>query len=67
MTPVHQRVAELLSEVIAERGQPLRTIPIYQSAIVRLTSGTKDYTLTTLIEAASALGYDVVINLREQR
>jgi hypothetical protein len=60
------RVASLLAEIIHTRGLRLQDIPVPQSSIVRLTSGKDDYLLSTLVGMASALGYDVVINLRER-
>jgi hypothetical protein len=65
MTSVHVRVAALLSEVITERGQPLRHISVDPNTLRRVTSGKNDYVLSSLVGIAAALGYEVVINLRE--
>jgi hypothetical protein len=64
---VHARVASLLAEIIHTRGLRLEDIPVPHSSRVRLLSGNTDYLLSTLVSMASALGYDVVVNLRERR
>jgi hypothetical protein len=66
MSPVHDRIALLITEILHERGQPLATVAVPQSTLARVAGGRRDYLLSTLIEVAGAVGFDVVVNLRER-
>jgi hypothetical protein len=60
----HERIAEMLREVLTERGKPLSTVPVPANTLRRVTGGKDDYMLSTLVEVSEALGFDVVVNLR---
>lgn len=66
MSPVHVRVAALITEILNLRGSPLTTVAIPASTLSRVSGGRRDYLLSTLIEVADAIGYDVVVHLRER-
>ena len=68
MSPTHTRIGKLISELLQARMARLDSVTaVSRSTLWRIAGGSHDYMLSSLIEVAHALGYEVVINLRERQ
>lgn len=67
MRVLHNRIAALVTEILADRMQPVNTVAIPERTLSRVTSGRDDYLLSTLVDVVGELGYDIVLNLRERK
>lgn len=66
VSPVHVRIAKLFDEVLTDRRMPLNSVEVSLSTLNRVRGGRVDYMLSSLVDVATALGYEVVIHLRER-
>ncbi len=64
---IRRRVATLVREALDERGLTYDQTGLSTTTLSVLIGGKSDVRLCTLARVADALGYDVIINLRERR